>query len=127
MQRTITMRIGCALGIAGLAGTVTIAQAQTERLLDTYGDATFYLSSGTSRELVRFSDERDVRICIPQDEARGATQEPNIPVEVRFDGNVVTVYPGNCFEFDARQATVALPDDVDLPPDAVVSGRFRTR
>lgn len=82
---------------------------------------TFWLDSNEDREIIRYTTPRDVRLCLPEP---GGVNAPDkgFPLRVTWDQtNVVTLYPGNCLFFDARQVTVKPASE--LPRGVVLRGR----
>lgn len=119
------------------AGGLLAALPQTANAQRTEGDArtpigqwgrqlapegTFWLDSDEDREVVRYSQRRDVQICLPRPEGVNAADR-GVPLRITWDGaNTTTLYPGNCLYFDAMR--VSVKPAAPLPSGAVLTGRF---
>lgn len=85
-------------------------------------EGTFWLDSNEDREVVRYSQRRDVQICLPRPEGVNAA-ERTVPLKISWDGvNTTTLYPGNCLYFDAMR--VSVKPAAPLPSGTTLTGRF---
>ncbi|NWG46646.1 MAG: hypothetical protein HXY25_08880 [Alphaproteobacteria bacterium] len=124
----ISRLVGPAVLAAGLAAVPATGQDPTPVKADNYmfyAPGEFVLSDEDPTEVVRYSEPRDLEICLSD------IREPGLPdalrgnaLTVTYDGKSATIESGNCFQFDARRVTIApaepLPDGWDL------RGRVRT-
>lgn len=86
---------------------------------------TFWLDNQDDREIIRYTTPRDVRLCLPEPRGVGASDR-GYPLRVTWDRtNMMTLYPGNCIYFDARQVSVKPAGD--LPSGVVLRGNVDTQ
>jgi len=82
---------------------------------------TFFLTSeDDERELVRYSEPRDLRLCLD-----AADEGEALPIEVAWDNDAedrqtAILHPGNCLHIDAAQVSVSPTED--LPEGHVFQG-----
>ncbi len=112
---------------AGVLGSLLAqpleAQIRSEfERLDRLRPGTFFLTSeDDERELVRYSESRDLRLCLDHPE----DGEDRLPIEVMWDNDVeqrqsATLHPGNCLHIEAAQVSVSPTED--LPAGHVFQG-----
>ena len=91
------------------------------------GPGTFFLNNSESRDVVHYSHKRDLEVCVPSKPKPSPTLHPaiEIPVKLTWDGGTATVFPGNCFYFDAKEVTVS--PGAPLPQDEILTGHIRPR
>lgn len=132
MPRKIKLPLSIAAAALSLCATPALAQ-------HTAGDAnstlmqwarmnaepgTFWLDSMNDRELIRYTSPRDISLCLPEPRGVGAADR-GYPLQITWDQvNTVTLFPGNCFFFDAKQ--VVVKPAAELPSGVVLSGRLET-
>ncbi len=84
----------------------------------------FVLTSDLDVELIRFTDPRDVEICIGRpDPNKVGDAKKAVAVNVKWDDKSSVIQPGNCMSFDAKTLKVKAAEP--LPDDTEISGRFR--
>jgi hypothetical protein len=124
----------CAIAMAALAPFAAPAAAQNlegdaRSPVERWGRAlaepgTFWLDNNDDREIIRYTTPRDVRLCLPEPRGVGAADR-GYALRVTWDRvNTVTLFPGNCLFFDARQVTVK--PATNLPNGVVLRGRVET-
>lgn len=113
------MGIAVCLGLPGTVMAIGDDVADRESLVEWYtrGDR-FYLYEEGERELVSFSEPRDVRVC-------AQTRHFDIPITVKHDGEKTTVHSGNCVTVDAKKVVVSPADE--LPEYVELTGTVKTR
>ena len=79
----------------------------------------FALTSDQDIELVRFTTPRDIEICAARSNPDSIDGNVNtVPIQVSWDSDVGTIWPGNCLAFDAKQVKIKpagpLPDNSEL-------------
>lgn len=121
------------LPMAALAATPVLAQdvegdansptVQWGRMLSEPG--TFWLDSNEDVEVIRYTQSRDVSLCLPRPQGVRAAERGH-PLRITWDGqNTAVLRPGNCFFFDARQVKVRPASN--LPSGVVLTGRVQTQ
>ena len=140
-------------GACGLALLATPAIAQTTqpdahmhkegppssklvRQIDRFDHSSFYLTNNRQTEVVDYSRNRDLALCVGRSNAAQARANampgPSGPVPLELNWRrqnssqmyQAVVYPGNCLSFDAAHVTIEPKGD--LPSGAVIRGTVRT-
>lgn len=85
---------------------------------------TFWLDSNDDREIIRYTQPRDVRLCLPRPKGVNSAEEGRA-IKVTWDQvNTALLMPGNCLFFDAKR--VKLKPAESLPSGVTLTGRVET-
>ena len=105
-----------------IEGDAYSSLAQWGRMMAEPGS--FWLDSEEERDVIRYTQPRDVRLCLPKPTGVGSADE-GVPIRVTWDQtNVAMLTPGNCLFFDAKRVTLKPAEP--LPAGVTLSGRVDT-
>lgn len=105
-----------------IEGDANSPLVQRGRMLSEPGS--FWLDTNDEREVIRYTQPRDVRLCLPKPRGVGSADE-GIPIRVTWDQtNVAMLTPGNCLFFDAKRVTLKPAES--LPSGVTLSGMVET-